>query len=484
MRPLLALAALALPLAPLHAELTGPGLKQQVEAILAQAPAGTRYGLLVTTLEGETVIAIAPDGRYIPASNTKMFTTAAAYARLAEMDAAGKGTGVALEGRKGRPDVVLVGRGDARLSSAADCTENCLATLADAIAAKTKRVNDIVGDDRWFPDERWSPGMSWNNIPTRSGTGISALTLDDNELAVMVAPAALGEAPRVDGRVYYTLDNRARTVPGKEVKLEHWRDPASFAVRLTGTIGQDAPAERLRFGIDDPAHYAAWRLRRLLVERGVKVKGELIVRHRPLLPQDDPAQRGDTAPTLPAEPAMLAELPSLPIAADVVIVNKVSQNLHAELMLRRLGRLSGSGSIADGKAVVRAVMASASLPEAGYDLSDGSGMSSYNRISPRAAVALLGWAVRQPWGGAWRESLPIGGKDGTLRRRFAGTALDGKLFAKTGSLNASNALSGYLLAGSGRTLIFSVISNDCPDAEIDKAVAQMDQALLAIAASQ
>src|SRR5688572_13534803 len=124
MRPLLLLAALALPLSPLHAlSKTGPELQERVEAVLAQAPAGTRYGLLVTTLEGEPVVAIAPDQRFIPASNTKMFTTAAAYARLAEVDAAAKGTGVALTGRKGRPDVVLVGRGDARLSSAADCKE-------------------------------------------------------------------------------------------------------------------------------------------------------------------------------------------------------------------------------------------------------------------------------------------------------------------------------------------------------------------------
>ncbi|MBN8829100.1 MAG: D-alanyl-D-alanine carboxypeptidase, partial [Sphingomonadales bacterium] len=110
--------------------------------------------------------------------------------------------------------------------------------------------------------------------------------------------------------------------------------------------------------------------------------------------------------------------------------------------------------------------------------------SSYNRMSPRGAIALLSWAIRQPWGGAWRESLPIGGQDGTLRRRFADTPLSGKLFAKTGSLNASNALSGYMVAASGKTLIFSAISNDCPDSETDKALAQMDQALLEIAAAR
>ncbi len=482
MRSFLALALAALPLAPLHALSSDEAaLRQKVEAILAAAPASTRYGMLVTDQDGAQIFAIAPDQRFIPASNTKLFTTAAAYTRLAEVDAAGRGTAVALEKSGKGTNVVLLGRGDARLSSAADCTENCLATLADAIAAKTRKVRDVIGDDRWFPDERWSPGMSWNNIPTRSGTGISALTLDDNELAAMVAPGAMGEAPKVEGLVYYTLDNRALTVPGSEARLDHWRDPMSMTVRITGTIGAQAPAERLRFGIDDPAHYAAWRLGEMLKARGVKVKGASLSRHRPFLPQDDPKLRGDATVVLPAEPEVLAQLPALPVASDVIVINKVSQNLHAELLIRRIGRLSGSGSIADGQVALRAVMAQAGLPDAGYDLSDGSGMSSYNRISPRAAVALMRWVARQPWAADFRATLPVGGVDGTLRRRFGGTALGGKLFAKTGSLNASNALSGYMVAKSGKTLTFSAISNDCPDAETDKAVAAMDQALLAIA---
>lgn len=323
--------------------------------------------------------------------------------------------------------------------------------------------------------------MSWNNIPTRSGTGVSALTLDDNELAATVMPGAIGEAPGVSGLIYYRIDNQARTVAGSEVALAHWRDPGSMTVRITGTIGAEAPAERLRFGIDDPAHYAGWRFGEMLKARGVRVTGQVLARHRPLLPQDDPTMRGAAPVVRPDGPALLAELPPLAVAGDVVIINKVSQNLHAELMLRNLSRLAGSGSIADGQVALRAVLIQARVPEAGFDLSDGSGMSSYNRISPRGAVALLSWVVRQPWGADWRASLPVGGQDGTLRRRFGGTALAGRLFAKTGSLNASNALSGYMLGKSGRTLIFSIIANDCPDAETDKAVAAMDRALLMVA---
>jgi D-alanyl-D-alanine carboxypeptidase/D-alanyl-D-alanine-endopeptidase (penicillin-binding protein 4) len=449
------------------------GLRGRVEAALAQAAAGTRFGLLVVDDQGREVIAINPDQRFIPASNTKMFTTAAAYATLPDMtgpDTTG-GAAVRLEGR----DVVLVGNGDARLSSADDCAVDCLATLADAVAAKTRVVGNITGDDTLFPDERWSPGMSWNNIPTRSGTGISALTLDDSELVVTVT--ADGKASL---SAYYTVDNRIIVVPGTKSDIGFDRAPNGYVLRLTGTIGADAKAERLRVGIDDPARYAAWRLGEMLKVRGVKVTGTIDVRHRVLTSADDPASRGAAPPARPPAEAALAKLTPPPLADDVVITNKVSQNLHAELFLRRVALVAGSGSIADGQVAVRAMLAKAGVARTAFDFSDGSGMSSYDRVAPRGAVALLRWIATQPWGVAWRASLPVGGVDGTLARRFAGTILDKKLFAKTGSLNATSALSGYMIAASGRTLTFSIYANDIPDGA--SATKMMDAALVLIAA--
>jgi len=449
-------------------------------AALATAPAGTRFGLLVTDADGRTSAAIDPDSRFVPASNTKIFTTATAYATLGDLtlpDTEG-GASVRIEGR----DVVLAGHGDARLSSAAACTADCLATLADAVAAKTRSVRDVIGDDSWFPDLRWSPGMSWNNIPTRSGTGISALTLDDNELPVTVTPEArIGAHPVLTVAPYYTVENAAITVAGGATAIGFDRAPNDRVLRITGTIALGAKPLRERLGIDDPADYAAWTFRNLLRARGVTVTGRVMVRHRPTGLADDPARRGGAPAAHPPEPPVLAGLVPTPLAEDVRITNKTSQNLHAELLLRRIGRVQGSGSIADGQAAVRRVMAEASVPRAGFDLSDGSGMSTYNRISPRAAVTLLRWIARQSWGAAWRETLPVGGIDGTLARRFAGTPLDHRLFAKTGSLNATSALSGWLIAKSGRTLTFALFANDIPDGA--SATAAMDAALEAVAAA-
>lgn len=453
-----------------------PTLAARVAAILAGAPQGARFGLLVVDEAGREVVAIAPDQRFIPASNTKLFTTAAAYALMPDIaapDRAG-GAGVALEGR----DVVLYGRGGARLSSADDCKVECLSSLADAIAARTRQVGSVIGDDTWFPDQRWSPGMSWNNIGTDDGTAISALTIDDDTLPVSAVPGAAGLPPTLTVPGYLTVQSSATTgaadAPGR-IGVE--QPVNSRMVRFYGAVPAGGPAWQTRLGVDDPALYAAWKLEQMLRARGVKVRGPAQARHRPV-ESADLAPR--TAPLVAAEPQWLARVEPASLADDVTEINKRSNNVHAEVLLRRLGRIGGGGSLADGLAAAERVFAAAGIPRAGYDFSDGSGMSTYNRVSPRAGVALLRWAAAQPWGAAWRASLPVGGVDGTLKRRFGGGVLDGKIWAKTGTLNATNGLSGYMIDARGRTLTFSAFANDVPGG--GSATAALDAALLAVAA--
>ncbi len=458
-------------------------LQQRVESTLAAAGPGTRFGLVAATVDGEELVAISPDERFIPASNTKIFTTAAAFETLGAVNApdVAAGTIVRFE-RHGRRviDVVLEGRGDARLSSAPNCISDCLAALADAVAARTRRVRNVVGDDTLFPDERWSSGMSWNNIPTDSGTAISALTLDDNELPLRVTPGAPGQPPRLEIEPYFSVDNQAVTVPQGDTDLSFERLPGGLVVRLTGTIAVGAEPELIELGIDDPAHFAAWRFKRMLQARGVRVTGGLAARHRQLMPTDKDAIL-DRAPRAALPGEALAQLTPSPLAEDLKLTTKVSQNVHAELLLRRIGSARGSGSVADGIAEVRAMLERAGVPRLAYDLSDGSGMSTYNRIAPRGMVTFLRWVAGRPWGAAWRATLPIGGFDGTLRKRFRGTALQGRVFAKTGTLNATNALSGYIIARSGRSLVFSAFANDVPE---DVAAAKAIDAALVLVAQQ
>lgn len=465
-------AILLLLAAPVQAE------PEALAPLLAKAGPHTRIGLVVVDESGREIVAVRPDERFVPASNTKIFTTAAAFASL---DTAGRdtaGAAVRLEGR----DVVLVGHGDARLSSAADCRTNCLQELARGVAAKTRVAGNVIGDDSVFPDERWPAGMSWNNIVGRYGTGISALSIDDNEIRYEVRAAAPGAQPTIVGDDYYRIDNRAMTVAGAgKPALSVTRMPGSDVLRVTGTIPADAEPQTLTVGIDDPAHRAASRFAALLRAEGVRVTGKIAVRHRPFAPSDDPAVRGAAPSPRPPEALTLARLSPPPLVEDLRVTNKTSQNLHAELLLRRVGAVAGTGSVADGQAAVRAMLDRVGVDRSSYDFADGSGMSNYDRVTPRATVRLLRWTQEQPWGAAFRETLPVAGVDGTLARRFIGTPLAGKLFAKTGSLNATNALSGFLIAASGRTLAFSAFANDVPgDAS---ATGTLDAALLAVAAA-
>jgi D-alanyl-D-alanine carboxypeptidase/D-alanyl-D-alanine-endopeptidase (penicillin-binding protein 4) len=155
---------------------------------------------------------------------------------------------------------------------------------------------------------------------------------------------------------------------------------------------------------------------------------------------------------------VLARHISVPVAEDIMVTNKVSQNLHAELLLRLLGKVHGTdGSLAQGARVVRQFLVGAGVDDKDFFLYDGSGMSPEDCIAPRALTQLLTYASRQPWGAAWRETLPVAGVDGTLAGRFKASALKGRMWAKTGTSSEVNALSGYLTAASGKTLAFSIL---------------------------
>ena len=225
-------------------------------------------------------------------------------------------------------------------------------------------------------------------------------------------PSAPGRPPTLDLLPYYIVDNRAVTVASRRHE-PGFRSPA----------GQQPPAPHRhdrhgrRAGAAPPGHRRSGPLcglapAALLEARGVRVTGNVAARHRPLSPGRpcDAQRRAAARPPL-QEP--LARLDPPPLAEDLRLINKASQNLHAELMLRRLGRQNGTGSIADGLAVVRAMLERAGVRRAHYDFSDGSGMSTYNRLSRAASSASC--AGRTPSPGARLARDPSGRR----RRRHA-----------------------------------------------------------------
>ncbi|MEO0399805.1 MAG: D-alanyl-D-alanine carboxypeptidase/D-alanyl-D-alanine-endopeptidase [Pseudomonadota bacterium] len=463
------------------------------------ALAGLRYGISVTDLDGSVLVAHRADERFMPASNVKLFVTAAALAAETALSELEAGLQVVLEpAETGPPALALVGRGDPTVGFGPDCTKRCIETLAEAVAATgISEVGDIVGDDQWFADERRPLGWSWDDLKFGHGTSISAIAVNENILPLWVSPSGVvGAGVRASwgdaGQSYFNLENEAKTSDAtapRALRLE--RRIGERTARLYGELPRGPKSLKLDLGVDNPAHLAAWFFKRALEAKGVSVSGALRTRRRPLQYADEPALIDADNPDAPLsctprdrvspKETVIAALPPAPVQEIVTKINRDSQNLYAEILLRQLGRAAGRGSSFCGLLQIEQLLARIGVPPQSYDIADGSGLSAYNRATPATITALLRHAAAEPWGDAYRASLPVGGgATGTLKYRFRGSELEGKIFAKTGTLNHVDALSGYLQARSGRMLVFSIMVNDRP-LKANSAMSHIAATLLTIA---
>jgi D-alanyl-D-alanine carboxypeptidase/D-alanyl-D-alanine-endopeptidase (penicillin-binding protein 4) len=375
-----------------------------------------------------------------------------------------------------------------------------LEEMADQVAKTGLKVvnGDIVGDDTLYPWEPYPQDWAIDDTVWGYGAPISALTINDSQLTMTITP---GSAPGVPASVmldpiapYYTVDMSALTTgparSGNHLQIE--RSVGSKVLRVYGSIAVDSSPEEEEIAIQDPAEYAAAALKSMLEARGILVTGIARAKHR--ISSDDrgflQASR-EAIPNMdwsrtypPAAPAsactgncgavperVLAQHISQPLIEDMVVTNKVSQNLHAEMFLHNVGAaVLGDGSTVNGARVVRAFLTSrAGVDPDDFVFFDGSGLSGHDLVAPRATVRLLQFASTQSWFADWKRTLPIGGEDGSLVARFGGSSMKDRVFAKTGTLSEARALSGYIDCASGRTVIFSImVSAHTPGSSADR----------------
>jgi D-alanyl-D-alanine carboxypeptidase/D-alanyl-D-alanine-endopeptidase (penicillin-binding protein 4) len=469
-------------------------LAKRIDKILADTEVARGFwGLEVVSLaNGRTLYARNANMLFTPASNTKLFTTAAALALIGPnyrfrttvetsnlVDKYGRLTG----------DLVLVGRGDPNLSGRTlpyhlrtqrtQPPVRVLESLADQLVQRGLKYvdGDVIADDSYYVFERYGEGWAQDDLVWEWGAPVSALTINDNVIFVSIMPAdRVGDRAFVNitpFAEYYRLDNRIITTPAgtgpRRIYIN--REPGSNLLSLWGNIPADDNGANEALAIEDPADFAARLFRSLLEKRGVVIYGRTRTRHNDLASLSTfsvttvASARGaeDGAASFPQShlPLVLASYESQPLRDDLQVINKVSQNLHAELLLRLLGREKGTaGTIESGLEVLRGFLTQAGIPPEEYVFYDGSGLSRQNLATPHAIVKLLTYANQQPWGAFYEDTLPVGGVDGSLANRFKlGAALD-HVHGKTGALGHVNTLSGYATTAKGERVVFSILANN------------------------
>jgi D-alanyl-D-alanine carboxypeptidase/D-alanyl-D-alanine-endopeptidase (penicillin-binding protein 4) len=325
---------------------------------------------------------------------------------------------------------------------------------------------DVIGDDTYFLYERYGEGWTVDDTLWSYGAPVSALTINDNNLALTVEA---GENPGDAAQVhldpfesYFTFDNRIRTVEpvaGHRVFVN--REPGSRVFELWGRLPSRGTF-RETLAMDDPADLAARYLRDALIARGITVSGAAKARHRRAIDAAAPV-----APASVTSPFVLAALESRPLADDLKVINKTSQNLHAEMTLRLVGRerpLADSqepaGSVAAGLAVLKDFLRKAGLAAEEFLLLDGCGLSRADLVAPAATVRLLTYMDGSPNRDIWLDTLPQSAVDGSLNSRLKTTCTASNVQAKTGTLRHVAALSGYMVASHGHRLVFSLMVNN------------------------
>ena len=467
-------------------------LAQKITSLLAQPDLGLSFwGLEVVSVDDQQILyTLNSDKLFVPASNTKLFTTVTALAVVgpdyrfhtsvetrAPLDKYGRIDG----------DVFLVGRGDPNLSGRtlpfalkterAQSATVALENLADQLVkAGVKYIDgDVVGDDSFYVDEPYGVGWGLDDLQWAYGAPVSALTINDNLIFLNILP---GERPGDRAFVtldpptaYYKIDNRIVTVAtGGTHKVGIHRDQGSHTVTLWGTVTVNDGLDQQELAAEDPASYAAQLFYEILARRGIVVYGHPRVQHTSptsIVSDQIPAAALPTLGTVPAPPSggqafvILGSYDSLPLIEDLRLINKVSQNLHAEMALRLIGKTaSGIGNTETGLKVEQNFLAQAGLSPDEYDLRDGCGLSRMNLVSPAAEVKLLRYAAAQPWAAKFQDTLPVAGVDGLLADRWKDTDVTGRVRAKTGTLGHVNALAGYATTLSGKNLAFSIMVNN------------------------
>ena len=446
---------------------TRSGLADRIDSVLDDSDFDDAYwGALVTDLEtGAVLYERNAARRFIPASNMKLFTTAAVLDALGpdfryetRLYADGDITNGTLRG-----GLVVRGSGDPTFGGRYTGGDLTLVfrQWADSLrAAGVRRVTGVVvGDDDVFDNVHLGEGWQWDDLVWYYGAEIAGLQFNEGTINVKVRGTSPGQPARIEVEPdfgYARLINQTTTTAGGDIHEGYRRDLGDNDFTITTTV----PAGRVEeeaLAIVNPTEYFVSTMVGVFRQAGIQVDAE----------QVDVDEWG----RLPDYSALtrIASHQSPPLSAIVGETNTESNNLYAEHLLRTLGAYVYRGTdLPTGSAWAGAAAAEPFLRRLGVDpesfrIADGSGLSALNRLTPVGIVAILRGMHEHPDRAtreAFYSSLAVGGYTGTLRSRYRSGDARGNVHAKTGYISGARTLSGYVTSARGHLLAFSLLCNN------------------------
>ncbi|HEY9877150.1 MAG TPA: D-alanyl-D-alanine carboxypeptidase/D-alanyl-D-alanine-endopeptidase [Leptolyngbyaceae cyanobacterium] len=447
-------AALAIaPVLAAQAKICPAQLAGRLDAITAQPILQkARVGVLIET-QGETpterqvLYARDADQFFIPASNAKLLTTAAALDFLGPTYRI-RTSVYATSQSNGLTSLRVVGRGDPSLE-----TEDLLALAQQVSQSGLRSVSQLVTDDSYFPGSIVNPNWEWEDVQAGYGAPANGLILNGNAINLSLAPQAVGQPLQViweNSRQSnaWRIVNQSRTVaPGEAELVNVGRDLSQPVLYVSGQLVAGSEAEAVAIAVPNPAQAFLDQFQQTLNNQGISV-----------------AQTAIDVDGLSQLPNELAFHQSPPLSELLMPTNRNSNNLYAEALLKTVGvtyfpQRPDQATEAGIKAVTN-ILVHLGLDANSFSLADGSGLSRHNLVTPSALVELLQIMATHPDANIYRESLAVAGVSGTLRNRLRNTVLNGQLYGKSGAVSGNVALSGYVNVPNYRPLVVSILINN------------------------
>ncbi|WP_449354028.1 D-alanyl-D-alanine carboxypeptidase/D-alanyl-D-alanine endopeptidase [Virgibacillus natechei] len=418
---------------------------------------GALIGISIRSTEtGGELYEYMADTRLTPASNMKLFTAAAALSVLGKdyTFSTEIGTDGSLKGNKLLGNLYVIGKGDPTLLPAD--FENLAEEIRELGILEIE--GDIIADDTWYDDVRLSADLNWSDEDYYYGSQISALTASPDEdynsgsVIIEVTPGSeVGEEPFVavsPKTDYIQIHNEAATVgSNEEGELRIEREHGGNTIIMKGTIPVGAEKSQEWIAVWEPTGYAMDLFQQALDKQGISWTGDVKIGKAP------------------GNMNLLVTHQSIPLADLLVPFMKWSNNGHAEVLVKEMGKVvHGAGSWEKGIGVMKTELLKFGVNTDTISIRDGSGISHFNLIPPNEITTLL-WRVQdEAWFPAYLNALPVAGVEdrmigGTLQDRMHGQSVQ----AKTGTIHGVSTLSGYIDTLAGNRLLFSIMINNLLD---------------------